>query len=303
MDVRITKPNGTTFTLSQYGVKPTDFIVESIQIDPIYEKVEGRSGTIDYGATFGGRRIIRVPFFIEAEDTRDFSIKRDKVFELLLDLNPFYIEEMREILGRDQLVSGKRYLVRLANTFSLNQVWKVGLGEIEFETTDLPFAESARTTDWLDRNNIPSDWHGMGVTPGQSVSYRFPVIGEGGSGWFFLAPGFMAQSGGTGHFSIMNYGNVPINPFEHYLKITIDNIVGSTEFLEILNLTNGTRFRINEGVSKRVVIDGPMVTIGGLQAFRKTSRTFIELDVGRNEFKIRGADSAFISFDFRFYYK
>src|SRR5699024_1545094 len=105
-------------------------------------------------------------------------------------------------------------------------------------------------------------------------------------------------------FKIFNAGNVPIHPFEQELKITISDVVGSSDYLELENTTNGTIFRVNEGVSssQEIVIDGANITSNGLQYLRQTNKQFIELDVGWNDFRINGATDAKVSFDFRFYY-
>lgn len=106
-------------------------------------------------------------------------------------------------------------------------------------------------------------------------------------------------------FSTYNAGNVPIHPFEQELKITISQVRGSTDYLELRNNTNGTVFRVNEAVSsgQTIMLDGPNITSNGLQFLRNTNKQFIELNPGWNEFEISGADRATVEFTYRFYYK
>ena len=288
MDVRITKKNGETFTFEEYKVIARDFIVSSIPLDPVYGQLEGRHGFIDYGATYRARPI-KVPFYMDAYDLGDYPLLRDFLFSMVLDTESFYIQELRRgVSDSNQLVGGKRYLVRLQNTFEIEQILNVGLGELIFETTELPFAESIGTTQDIQLNGISSEselWgFGMGlIANDEALKYTHT---------------------GTS-FRIFNAGNVPVHPFEQYLKITISEVQGSTSYLELKNETNGSLFRVNEAVTnaQKIVIDGPNITSNGLQFLRKTNKGFIELEPGWNDFTIKGAIGAKVEFDFRFYYK
>lgn len=305
IDIQIKKENGESFTFEQYGIIVKDFIVSSIPLDPVYAKPEGSDRRVDYGATYDARTI-KVPFEARAHDLHDYPLIRDFLFEKINDKEPFYIREMRRTKKlayafvdtneaprmmegtENRLLGGKRYLVRLQNTFDLDQMELDGEGELIFETTELPFAESIGTTQDIQRNGISANdelWgFGMGlIADDDSLKYT--------------------QTGTS--FRIYNAGNVSIHPFEQDLKITISNIQGSNSFFELKNETNGTVFRVNETVSndKTIVLNGPTITINSLNEFRKTNKTYVELVTGWNQFKIAGATNATVSFDFRFYYK
>src|SRR5699024_3487249 len=186
----------------------------------------------------------------------------------------------------DEYVGGKRYKVRVTGAYNLEQMRIYGFGEIMLETVDLPFAESIKTTADIDKN---------GLRYGDGWSY--------GMGLLYDDESHKYTHTGTS-FRIYNAGNVPVHPFEQDLKITISNVTGSTNHLEIKNITNGTTFRVTEAVSsgQTIVLDGPNITSNDLQYLRKTNRQFIELDAGWNEFEIDGATNAEVNFDFRFYY-
>lgn len=289
MDVMITKANGHTFSLDSLGVVARDFNVSSIPIEANYGNAEGRHGTIDYGATYG-TRTISVPFYFKAEDTLDYPLLRDELFGMISTLQPFYIRELRRDTyqtGDNTLVGGKRYLVRLRNEINLEQTLDYGFGELTFETTGLPFAESIGTTLDIERDGINADtaiWgYGMGLIA-DNESLRFTHTAN--------------------LFRIYNAGNVAVHPFEQDLKITINNVVGSTSFLELRNETNGTVFRVNEAVttSEVITLDGPNITINGLQALRRTNRKYIELSPGWNDFRLTGVTSARVTVDARMYY-
>ncbi len=289
MDVEITKINGDSFRLSKYDVTAQDFIVGSIPVTGLYGTVEGRAGTVDYGADFG-QRPITVPFYMEANDFADYPLLRDELFALIISQDPFYIREMRRVTyqtGENQLVGGKRYKVRTVGGFDIEQQFRYGFGELEFETVDLPYAESVGTTQDIDKNGISADsglWgFGMGlIADDESLKYSFTETS----------------------FRVYNAGNVPIHPFMQSLKISISDITGSGNSLELRNRTNGTLFKTNEKVSssQTIILDGANVTSNGLQYLRKTNRGYIGLETGWNEFTVSGARSAEVALDFRFYY-
>lgn len=305
MDAQIIKKNGESFNFEDFNVIVKDFIVSSIEIKPQYGDVDGSDKQVDYGATYG-IRTIRIPFIARARDYHDYPLLRDLLFEKVLDKDSFYIRERRRVKKLayafvdpsepanmdestdNQFLGGKRYLVRLRNTFELEQMVFDGEGELIFETTELPFAESIGTTQIIQQNGINANdelWgYGMGlIADDDSLRYTH----------------------GSRTFRIYNAGNVPVHPFEQDLKITIRNVVGSTNTFELRNTTNGTFFKVDEAVSssQTIIIDGPKVTRNGLNYLSKTDYEFIELAPGWNHFSISGATSAEVEFDFRFYYK
>ncbi len=291
MDAEITKADGTVFKLSDYGIMAQDFVVGSIEVNGTYSNVDGRHGTVDMGAVFGSRSIT-VPFYYKAPYMPDIALMRDELAGLIVDTEPFYIREIRRVTynGDDnQLVGGKRYLVRLSSTFNIDQTFQYGFGELQFETTDLPFAESQGTTQDIQSKGIDADsalWgFGMGlIADDNSLKYTF---------------------NGANSFRVYNAGNVGVHPFMQALKITISNVAGSSSYFELRNATNGTKFHVNNAVtsSQTIVIDGPNVTSNGLAYLRNTTKEFIELAPGWNTFTITGAASANVAFDFRFYYR
>jgi hypothetical protein len=289
MDVEITKLSGESFRLSERDITVRDFVVGSPTINPVYSQIEGRHGRVDMGATFGSRSI-SVPFYYKAADILDVALLRDELMGLAVSAEPFYIREMRRIIygkGDNQFVSGKRYKVRLANPFEIDQQLEYGFGELRFETTDLPFAESIGTTADIDRDGIDADSAIWGAGMGLSSE-----------------PDYQRYTWQGTSAIIYNAGNVAVDPFMQYLKITISDVYGSTQFFQIRNTRNGSVFRVNEAVSSSdtIVIDGPNVTKNGLAFLRRTSREFITLEPGRNDLQVTGANRAKVSFDFRFYY-
>lgn len=261
------------------GVRPLDIFISSINRKISRDEVEGINGYIYKGSTFETRNI-EVSLMMTARDTRDYRLLRDDVFSFFNGNDYLYISEEYE--------SGKRYKFTVEESFipeRFNQ--RISVVQFNLEMVNLPFAESIGTTQDIQNRGVNADdelWgFGMGlITDDEALKYTHT---------------------GTS-FRIYNAGNVPIHPFQQELKITISNVEGSTSFLELKNETNGTLFRVNEGVTngKTVVLDGPNITSNGLQYLRKTNKQFIELVPGWNEFTVKGATSAKVSFDFRFYY-
>src|SRR5699024_7729376 len=136
---------------------------------PTYGSIEGRSGAVDYGADYGSRTI-SVPFYLHAYDMHDYPLLRDELFSLVATKESFYIRELRRPSEftpcddgyDDRYVGGKRYLVRLSNVIDLDQQRTYGFGEMVFETTELPFAESIGTSADIDNPEliplIPDLW-------------------------------------------------------------------------------------------------------------------------------------------------
>lgn len=293
MDVQITRMNGQTIKLSDINVQVQDFRVGSIEMRPTYIDVEGASGRISTGSTYGVRTIT-VPFYFKAQDLLDVAITRDKLFEMILSTEPFYIRELRRLEyqnGDNLIVSGKRYKVNIFSTFDIDQQLKYGFGELEFETADLPFAESIGKSSDIQRDGVTSTsglWGiGMGIMtdPASRVYKHNAVSGK--------------------QFKIYNPGNIPVHPFEQEMKITISNVAGSTAGFMLKNHTNLSTATIAVPlyVSDTIVYDGPNIRRNGLEFLRNTKKDFIELAPGWNTLEVFNCTSATLEFDFRFYYK
>ncbi|HHW5147879.1 TPA: phage tail domain-containing protein, partial [Staphylococcus aureus] len=176
MDVLIQKLNGDTFTLGSAGIIVHDFNVGGLEIETAYEDTDGLHGRFNMGSVYR-KRTISVPVSFITGELSEFPLHRDKLFNIVTDLDGFYIREMRRpkrlqyefrdttsetgglILDENnnetsydtpqtcnEMSSGKRYKVRLSNVINVTQTNKKGNAELEFETIELPFAESVNTT-------------------------------------------------------------------------------------------------------------------------------------------------------------
>ena len=262
------------------GVIPLDVFISSIGKERELESIEGKSGVIDYGFLYKERNI-ELKLLLKAKDTRDYRLIRDEVYDTLDRIH--YVSE--------EYQPGKIYRVAVDNSYiperyrSNNQ--RFAEVEVDCVVVELPFAESIGTTQDIEENGINSEaelWgYGMGlIADDDSLIYTHT----------------------KNNFMIYNAGNVPVHPFEQQLKITIDDVRGSSKEFQLRNKTNGTTFKVNEGVkgNQEIVLDGANITSNGLAYLRKTNKQYIVLEKGWNEFEVNGATSARISFDFKFYY-
>lgn len=261
------------------GVTPLDIYISSINKRRTKEQIEGVHGYVDKRYTYDTRNI-ELLFKLKSNNTQDYRLLRDEVFAYYSQGNFIYVSE--------EYQRGKRYKVNSLESFIPERInRKVASVGLQLELVDIPFADSIGTTAIIDEHGILSDdelWgFGMGLIDDPD-SHKYTHTGTS--------------------FKIYNAGNVSIHPFQQLLKITISNVEGSTSSFELKNETNGTAFKINEAVTnaQTIVLDGPNITSNGLQFLRKTNKQFIELEPGWNEFTVKGATSAKVAFDFRFYY-
>lgn len=299
IDAQITRKDDSVHRLSDYGIIVEDFIVTSIPLVDSFSTVEGRGGTIDNGPDYGSRKI-EIPITFVADDLHDFPLLRDVIFDLVSSSESFYIREMRrakykaydfvdtnEPANMDEetknfLVGGKRYLVRISNEFSFEQMSVYGSAVLSFVTTELPFAESVGTTADLDDGGLLYSqelWsYGMGLIHDQE-SHVYTHTGR--------------------DILIYNAGNVAVHPFEQELTITIDKTQSK---VTLSNTTTGDTFKYEKPLDgKTLKLEGANVTVNGLQALRDTNKQFISLAPGWNALTLD--TSARVKFDFRYYYK
>lgn len=272
MNLIIERLNGTQYSLEEYNVRTLDFVVDSPEPRVDSEQVEGLDGHIDLGATYAGRAM-RGVFLMEATDTADYPLLRNEVFRIFQSREQFYVIDDRE--------PGKRWLVRIAGKFSMDQVRKYGRFGVEFQSPRA-YAESVGTS--LTSMGFEQDgvWQvGQGLIDSTDLQYRHS----------------------TPTFSIYNPGDIAINPRNLPLKITY---TGASTDLAIRNNTTGETWSYsgNTTASETLTIDRTRSLKNGVvNVFGDTNRKLLTLAPGWNEFALTGAEGDFtIEFDFRFYY-
>lgn len=289
MDALITSKKGK-FKLSDVNISATDFIISSINKKNNFQELEGRTGRIDFGSD-SSYRTIRIPFYSKSKYLYDARMVRDELFSMIDEDEEFFIQEISNYGLVDEDTSPKQYKVRLTDSFELKQTYNVLQGELKFETTETPYAQSSLTTLQLQERGIDvdSDWaFGMGLQTedDSELKYSFSI----NAGVFF---------------NVFNAGNVEVHPFESMLNITIKDVVGSTGSFVLGNKTNDGRLGISEAVRPTDVwrYEGANVTKNKQAALKYTEKNFISLVPGWNKMAFYNCTSATVEFDFKFLYR
>lgn len=260
------------------GSMPLDVYIPSVRKVRTTSRVEGINGVIDYGYVYE-RDYISVDVGMLPYDTKDYRLLRDEIYNFFHGHDHLYISEKYQ--------RGKRYQVKAVESFIPDRLTRtMAQASFSFEMNELPFAESIGTTADIDKN---------GLNYGDGWSYGMGLLYDDESHIYTHT---------ESNFRIYNAGNVPVHPFEQDLVIRVISLKNTSEPYELRNVTNGSVFRINDGLSmgQTVVLDGPNITSDGAQFLSETNRGFIELDSGWNEFVVSGSGISVVSFDFRFYY-
>lgn len=323
MDLKITLLDGRSYTLGEYDVIVKDIIIGAMDIETNEKQIQGLHGIFDGGITYKGRSI-RVPFTFIADSLAAYPLYRDLVYDIVMTEEPFYIQEMRRpqelqyefkdtVGGKNALTidqygnespydsvqvenevsTGKRYLVRLTGCKELDQKGTKGVGELEFYTAELPFAESIGTSLDLERDGLhyadnPIWSYGMGLSRDSSKhQYTFDLT-----------------KGTT--FDVYNFGNVPINQFNQHFIIKL-------EFLD--DMSSVMRFGFNQmnieiDGKKAHIKKGDIVTYetssyfnSGLSILHATNYAIPELQTGLNKLMFERTWKVKASIEIKYYYK
>lgn len=269
MNTIIERLIGTIYDFDTLGITTRDFVVSSPKPRHTTEQVEGRHGAIDMGTVYDPRAI-SASFYAKAADGVDFALMRDEIFRLLRSDEAFYVIESRN--------PGKRWLVKVADTFGLDQQHKYGMFTVDF-IANSGFAESVGTT--LD----PFTFDAEAWQVGQGLSEDAPTY-----------------SFTTSSFRLYNAGDITVDPREFPLVITF---TGASTNLSIKNVTTGDEWKYTgtSAAGDSIVLDGIRSTKNGLSIFRNTNRKLVTLAPGWNDFVITGASGSYsISFEYRYYY-
>ena len=105
-------------------------------------------------------------------------------------------------------------------------------------------------------------------------------------------------------FNVYNAGNVAVEPESMYISILFRYCSIPDGKMTIKNMATGDTLIINSTENrKHIRQDGMVFTIGGVNRFRDTNRSFISLAPGDNSFEITGATFDEARIDFKYYYK
>jgi hypothetical protein len=264
----IMRLNGTIYNLAELGVIVNSFIVESPSPIHYRERIEGRSGYVDLGTEYDGRKI-QAKLTMLSTDNSDFPLLRDELFRAFDSRESFYLLPSE--------TPGKRILVKYDSPYSLSRTGSLGEFEIAFSSESAYF-ESIGST--LDPFTFDSQiWQtGQGLTLDETM-YTHSIAS----------------------FQIYNAADgVTIDPRKLPLLITYK---GASTNLQIKNITTGDTWALTGSTitSDTLTLDGVRSFKNGVSVFGSTNRKLITLAPGYNNFQVVGAIGFTISFSFRFY--
>ncbi|REI04073.1 phage tail family protein [Staphylococcus felis] len=272
MDIELKKKGDTSFSLSDYGIIVNDIVVESIETEDKYKQTDGLHGRFLVQSTYLKRQINVTCFFV-ANKHNTYHKQRDLLYSLVNDTEPFYLREKRRIEelsyrfrdttsddyqeidsngffksdnpnNENYHVSGKRYLVKLANVIQPKQSRLKGNIELVFETTSLPFAESiGRSTDLEKAKNLDLWSSDMNIPFNENYkrNYTFEYLEKG---------------------QFYYHGNVTINQFnmDSIVEITLGEDTKDFSWF----MTGSSTMRI-KGANLKA---GDIIKYDGLRVFR-----------------------------------
>jgi len=262
--------NGKKLDIANYSLKRLFHHIPSVSISHNTEQVDGRDGLLFLETTFDSR-IITVEFLYESYDIYDYYLIRDEINALFTRKESFYITFKNEPY--------KRYLVRLNQAFEVEPDQYMNSFTVEFTCVNV-FGESVAST--LSKKEWDIDawaWNGQ-ITWDDNLTYSF----------------------NTNSFTVVNIGNVDINPRQSDLNIVLKGSFSSS--VTITNQTTGDFYTYNGslGANDTLTIKGVQSFKNGTSVFRNTNKELITLQTGANNFTIHGGTVSSISFDFRFLY-
>lgn len=261
-----------TLDYSMYLKEPPK--IPSVEVVHATEEVAGRDGLIFIETRFSSRTI-PVDFIYESKDTIDYILLRSELNALFARKEAFFI------IFKDEPY--KRWKVRLASSINLEpeEIEIVGEVHVDFICENI-FAESVGTSLELAEQNFDSGLWGFGSRIDVDIDYEY----------------VFNQS----NFTVHNIGNVPIDPRQHDIEITLNGTFPNG--VTIKNATTGDEYRYNGSLSStdELKISGVRTLKNGVSDFRRTNHKLITLGVGANNFAVEGGTVNSIAFNFRFLY-
>lgn len=266
------RANGQVIDMHSKNWWVSYFRVQPPSFSRTTEKLEGAHGLIEKSVTINSRAI-QVMIQIEGYDAVDFDYLRDEIYRTFNPLEDFTIV-------RD-LQPGKCYSVKVENLSGIQfeeGSLEDGYFEVEFVMLQ-PFVQSINTTLQLQNKKAwdANLWQwAQGIDGDTAYQYEFT----------------------TSSFVVKNIGDVPIDPCQHELTITI---VATASNLRITNETTGEHVQYN-GVltnSDQFVLQGIQYLKNGVSVLRNTNKRLLTLQPGDNKIKIEGGTVIRASFDFR----
>lgn len=265
----IEKLNGTRLDIEDYGLTRLFHHIPSAEIDHTKESMNGIGEVVTETTIL--QRTITVEIGFKVSDIYDYYLLRDELNGLFMRRESFYIIFKREPY--------KRWLVKLDKQFTVPVHTQGGKFSLDFRTVKR-FAESIASTysrkEW-DENIW---WWNGAITWDDPLQYSFT----------------------TNNFTLVNLGNMVIDPSESDMDIRITIKATTNMPITIRNVTNGSVYVYGGTLTSNdiLVLDGPRSLKNGVSVFKDTLKKVLKFDPGENKIEITGGTVHSVDFDFRF---
>ena len=259
------------------GVRPLDLLVSSIEKERKEQAIDGVPGVVDYGYNYKGREV-KMNFMTEHyHDTYDHRLQRDEIYNLFDSYPYLYVS--------DNTVPSRVLKITVDGSFTPERYgYWYSTFEVDARITGLPFWQTKYTTQELQSNGFDAIVEKYGLADG-------------------IHQDFDTYTYTTNTFTVLNGGNVKIDPRFLYLKIIVIGLTTNGNFT-IENVSTGEKFIYNDLLSnKELTIDGTKVLVGISNMLRSTNRKFPSLNTGKNTFKVINGSFKEIKIDTKYYYK
>ncbi|AQL56413.1 phage tail domain-containing protein [Abyssicoccus albus] len=257
-----------------FGFKALD-----INISPIkYESIYSESSYADQlHKRYPKDREVSINVLNTSYNTRDWRLKRDKMYSFLRNLGAFYIAEEYQPYKLLKVIVDESYELERPTI-----TWQ--MGEIPLKILDSPFKKSLHKTLDIDKEGVLHNgkWaYGMGLSHNSS-DWQYSFTNES--------------------IRFLNAGTESIKMIRQQESEVTLSIGSNATYVEIYDGKN--LFRLNKAVNKgdTLVLRGRHFYLNGQNCLEDTNATFLEIHQGWNDWEVRNVSSYEIKIDFRFLY-
>lgn len=260
------------------GIKPLDFLTSSISKERIEESIDGIPGNVDYGFNYKDRSITLTFWLTHFHGEHDYHLMKAELNELLDKTDYMYV-------SLDALPS-RILKITVDEAYIPERILRSNVAQLEVTAriSGLPFWRTKYTTQDIQTSGYTAIVEKYGTADGIHIDHT-------------------KYTHTTNEFTILNSGNVTIDPRNMYLYIQA-RYVNSTGNFTIENVTTGEKFIYKSPLDNyHLILDGAKVKIGLYNRLRDSNRNFISLVPGENKIKISNGTFESITFESPFYYK
>jgi len=270
-----------------YGLKGIDLHVSSISSEITERKSQGLSGSVVTGVRDDDRQLY-LTAMIEAMNSTDFHLKRDRIYSFFSELDNFYITETEQGNKLIEVMAIDSYYAERPDKFQ-----KVAYLNIPLKKVGQPYWISRFKTMDLHNNNgiyFNGNWSfGMNLDVDPSkLKYQFTNVNQ-----------FDFYNAGKQLKTIQEKGNCEIK-IEFNQAVTNFSIEDAIGGKWKYNASKKSEWAIPAGAV--LIFNGHDVRLNGTTIMERTNRYYPVINKGMNKWKVSGLSNYKITLDFRFKY-